>query len=795
MFQSYFRIALRVFRKNKVYVAINLLNLGFALACFLLAYLNYKFRNNFDSHFFQTENLYRLNTVREIEGAKQNWGITPSAAGPAIKEKYPAVQSFARLTSDRVVLRLKGNVLDEEMHYADGQFLSFFNFPLKEGNYNQFGNINTVVISEAMANKYFGKANVIGEQVTLMDRDGKESPLIVAGVMQNMPVNSSFKMDLLCSFDRFIKAGTDEPGWRNPTYVTTFLKLASAVAIPGLEQQINSFVGLHNQVRPDWKIAGFHLQPFRDIAFSSDIDMGNYVYQSTLQPNPRGVLVIVPVVMSILILLISCFNFTNISIAIAGKRLKEIGVRKVMGGSRAQLIKQFLIENLMLCLVASLLAVMFVGFLLPQFNSLLGLELRLNLLTDLNVWLVIIGLPVCTAIVAGIYPSFYISSFQPTKILKGDTVFGPKSRFTRLLLFGQFGLSCLALIIGILLSQNAAFQQRVDFGYAINETGVVEVQSAMEYSSLRNALAADPRITHIGGAAQQIASSSYTITAESDKTTIRAQIAHVGGQAYLDAMGIKLKKGRHFLSADGLDKEGSVIVNETMAAALGIEDLLSKQIKIDESYYTIVGVVNDYKEAGLHGLVPPCILRLAGPEDYNYLAFRAKPEVIAAVYKSVQEIWSNLSPGVPFRGFLQTDVIAKDIYLNKGFRSVAFFLAHVTILLSASGLFALVSLNILRRSKEVGMRKVLGASVTNIMRMIGKDFVYLLLAAFAFGSILGYMVMDKIVFRFIYAYHPPIGPGSFIAALLVLMSACMLTVGYRIFRAARMNPISVLRKT
>ena len=795
MLQSYFKIALRMFRKNKVYVLINLVNLGFALACFILAYLNFNFRNSFDSNFANTQNIYRLNTVRDIDGAHQRWGIAPIAAGAAIKDKYPSVQSYARLASESVVLKLQGDVLREQMHYADKNLFSYFSFPLKEGNYNQFENRNTVIIGEALATKYFGKSSPIGKQITFVSHDSIEIYLTVAGVMHKMPLNSSFKLDLVCSFDRYLQGSTGENDWRNATTITTFLQLSNTAAIPALEHQISSIVGQHNQARPEWKIAAFSLEPFRNIAFSSDIDMGNYVYHSALQPNPRGVTVIVPIVMSAMILLIACFNFTNISIAFAGKRLKEIGIRKVMGGSKIHIIKQFLIENLVLCLLASTLAVLVVNHLLPYFNTLFGLELELSPTTDPGLWLVLILLPVCTAVIAGLYPSIYISSFQPTAILKGETVFGPKSRFTRLLLFGQFGLSCLALIVGILLSQNAAYQQQVDFGYAIREVGVVEVQSPQQFTALRNALAADPRITHIGGTAQQVASSSFAQTALSEKASLMAQVVHVGGATYLETMGITLKKGRHFLSADGPDRESSVIVNETLAKGLSLGDVLGKQIKLGEKYLTIVGVVNDYKEAGLHGPVPPCVLRLAATGEYNYLVFRTNSEDLADVYKSVQKAWSSTVPSVPFSGFLQTEVVEKDRYLNNGFKSVAFFLAIVTMLLSASGLFALVSLNILRRSKEVGMRKVLGASVMNIMRLIAKDFVYLLLAGFAFGSLFGYLIMNKIVFRFIYAHHPQIGPGPFVVALLALMVACLLTVGYRIFNAARMNPVDVLKKT
>ena len=663
---------------------------------------------------------------------------------------------------------------------------------IKEGNYNQLNNRNAVLIGEELADKYFGKGTATGKQITVIE-NGTEKQYTVSGVMQKMPLNSSFQLNLVASFNHMIEEGMQEQGWRNTTPVTTFLKLAETSNAASLEKQFSQLTSVHNQVRPDWKIAGFRLQPFRDIAFSSDIDMGNYVYQSALQSNPRGVTVIVPAIMSLFILLITCFNFTNIAIAFAGRLIKEIGLRKVFGGTKTQLVRQFLTENLLLCLLAALIAIAFVGYLLPQFNQLFGLELKLSITQDAGLWLVLFLLPVCTAIIAGLYPSIYISSFRPTAILKGETVFGPKSRFTRFLLFGQFGLSCLALIVGMLLSQNAAYQQQVAFGYAIREVGVVAVQTPEQYVDMRNALSADPRITHIGGAAQQVASSTYDAMVEGEKTSFKAQVAHVGGAPYLEAMGIELKRGRHFLSVEGPDKEQSVLVNETLANSLGAGEAIGRQVKLGDLYLTIVGVVKDYKESGLHGLVPPCVLRLSGEAEYRYLVFRTKQENLVPVYNHVQKVWRSTTPNVPFSGFLQTDIVEKERYLNEGFKYVAYFLAVVTMLLSASGLFALVSLNITRRSKEVGMRKVLGASVAHIMRLIAKDFVYLLLGGFVFGSLIGYLIMHNIVFRYIFAYHPQIGPGAFAGALLILLFVCLVTVGYRIYSAAMRSPAMVIK--
>jgi ABC-type antimicrobial peptide transport system permease subunit len=387
----------------------------------------------------------------------------------------------------------------------------------------------------------------------------------------------------------------------------------------------------------------------------------------------------------------------------------------------------------------------------------------------------------------------YISSFQPVKVLKGTTVFGSSNRFTRFLLTAQFSISCLALITGIILTQNAAYQQQVDFGYDIHNVAVVEITKAEHYAALKNIASSHPGIENIAGSVQQIGDGSYQITATHNTKEIKAQVAHTGGKPYLETMGIKLKEGRHFHEQSDLDSEKSVIVNQTLVNALHLERPIGEQIKIEDKYFTIIGVANDYKEFGLHGLVPPCILRLAKAEDYKVVVVRAEEKNLAEVNQFLQASWTKIAPGLPFKGFLQSELTAKEKYLNEGFQAVAFFLAMVTILLSASGLFALVSLNVIRRSKEIGIRKVLGASVWQMVIFINKDFIRLMLVAFAIGSAFGYLFIHNLLFRFIYVYHPEVGPQAFIATFLLIMLSCVLTVGVKVYGAASANPVKALR--
>ncbi|MEJ7586263.1 MAG: ABC transporter permease [Ferruginibacter sp.] len=794
MFKNYFKIALRVLWKNKVYVLINLLGLGFALACCILSYVNYDYRASFDSNHRFTENIYRLNSMRNIDNSSQPWGITPVAIGEYLAKDIEGNGRIARIFSDQVVIKNKENVFSERVHYADKNIFAFFNLPLKKGNSSQFENQHTIIISQPVAEKYFGNEEAVGQELTIVET-GREISFTVIGILEKIPLNSSFQMDIVTSFNNGFTPGNPSANdWASSLFVTTFAELKNKGSAGQIANQLTHYAALHNKWNESWKIDKFYFQPFKDVALSSDVDFDGYVQGRALNPNPRGVMVFMPIILSLFILLITCFNFTNISIAFAGKRLKEIGVRKVMGVRKWQLIIQFLSENILLCLVASSLALLTVYFLLPHFNRWAHGDLHLNFGSNIILWLILVVLPLITAILAGLYPSLYISSFEPVGILKGKTTFGPKSRLTRILLVTQFSISCLALVVGISLTKNAAFQNKVDFGYAINEVIVTEISNKQEYRALSNAVRTKSGIHSVAGTAQQIGAGTQEHKAYFEGKEFKVQVALVGGEEYFRTMGLKLLSGRQFHGAEGLDKEQSVIVNQTLVKSLHLQSPLGKQIKMDSANYTIVGVVQDYKEFGLHGLVPPCALRLAATDDYKYLVARINKNNISKAEKAFKDAWYQVAPGKPYKGFLQTDVVDKERYMNIGFQSVSFFLAAIIILLSASGLFALVSLNILRRNQEIGVRKVLGASIANLMALITKDFVYILLTAFIIGSALGYLIINKIIFHFIYVYHADIGPDAFVITLLIILLSCFITVGLKVFTAANSNPVNSLKR-
>jgi putative ABC transport system permease protein len=791
MFPNYLKIAFRVLWRNKIYVALNIAGLGFAIACCILAYLNYNYRANFDQNQTHTEHIYRLNSVRLVDGNKQPWGVIPLALAQAMQKEPAGMERTARLSSAPVVVKIQENTFDEHIYYTDKSLFDFFRFPLKYGNLSGFDKSNQIIISEAFADKYFPKQMPLGQSLTIVGPEASPRVYTVAAVTQKIPANSSIQFDIITSFEnRFVNGQLAADDWSNPNLITTFVELKDVQAARFITANLNSYVALHNRNHTDWPVESFFLQPFSALAASSDIDMPGYVYGSQLTANPRGVLVIVPAIMSLFLLIITCFNFTNISIAFASGRLKEIGIRKVMGGFRSQLIRQFLTENIVLCLLASALALLFVHLLLPTVIQLTNVDLSPDYHRNYGFWLFLIFIPAVSAIFSGLYPALYVSSFQPVLILKGKTSLASFNRFTRFLLISQFSLSCFALVVGIVMSQNASFQEKADFGYALNEVAVVEINNPQEYRVFSQAVQQHPEIKNVAGCAQQIGDGTYTQTVKTGDDQIQVQVARVGGEAYLNSMGIRLVQGRHFYDSDA---DESILVNQTFLQRLRLTQPLGQRVTLDSINYTIVGVVNDYKEYGLHGLIPPCVLRLAKPDEYKFMVVRTDKDQLSQVTKYLQEAWHKVVPNVPYRGYLQSDLIEKEIRMTQSFRSIAFFLAIVTLLLSASGLFAQISLNIDKRSKEIGIRKVLGASVLQIIGLVNREFIRILLIAFVVGSALGYLFTNKLIFQFIYKYHPDAGPAPYIGTFLIVLLCCSVIIGTKVFQAAKANPTERLR--
>ncbi len=610
-----------------------------------------------------------------------------------------------------------------------------------------------------------------------------------------MPENTSILFEIIVPINNFFNpTHFPEHDWKAEVQTTIFVELSDGYKASDIDAILNNYVSVHNSFRDDFRVAGFYLQPFKELAFSSDIDLSGWVRGRALNRNAVGFLVTITTFLSILILLTACFNFINTSIAFSSNRLKEIGVRKVIGGTRLQLIKQFMVENLVLCFMSILVGLLAARFLIDAYNGIFDQTLDMRYIFSWRVLVFLFLLPFLTAIIAGAYPAFFISKYQPVAVLKGRTRFANMGAFSKILLTAQFTFSCFALLTGIILAQNAAYQQNVDYGYDVKKVVVAEANNPKEFKGFYDAVAQNSNIESLAGSSQ-IVGQSYDVTVKTSPDEMERQVKRLDvGSNYLNTLGIDLLSGRDFLGSSVQDLENAVIVNQKLLDELHWKDNpINREIYIEGKLYNIIGLAENHKEMGLRAEEPSCVFTLSHPDNFKYLSISSTPQHLGEINNSLIETWSQVNPDVPYKGFFQEMLIFKQLHINIVLRNLCFFLAGVTLIMSAAGFFSIVSLSVLKKTKEIGIRKVFGGSETQMIHIISKGFIKLILIGFIIGSVVGYLLIDQVLFTQFYVYHISIGIGAFLITFFTVLTIPMLTVGLTVYKAATANPSETLK--
>jgi putative ABC transport system permease protein len=508
---------------------------------------------------------------------------------------------------------------------------------------------------------------------------------------------------------------------------------------------------------------------------------------------PKAV-VDIPSIMAVLLLLLACFNFTNTSIALSSQRLKEIGIRKVMGGIRKQLIAQFLGENLLLCFLGLLAGLVIAEFLVPAYDNLWNwLELDLSYTDNAGFLLFLVGLLLLTAVVAGGYSAFYITSFEPINILKGKTKFGGTSWLTRTLLGAQFSISILTIIFAIGFYRNAQYQKNYDLGYFTSGVISVDVGSEGSFNTYRDALSGNPDIVHIAGTRNHIGNSFFQSSVRWGAEERVVDVMEVGDN-YLEAMNMTVLSGRPFTKDSKTDRQESVLVSEEFVNQFGWkDDPIGKRIVWrDTVQLYVIGVVKNVYARSLFRPVEPMMLRYIEPAQYTKLVARINPHKIASVNEYMERKWKSVFPNVVYEGFFIENKLRETIETNNNVIIIFGFIGFFAALMSATGLFTLVSLHILKRTKEIGVRKVMGASFTNILHVISFQFMLVILVASVIGGIIGYIMVD-VSMDAAWEYYEKVTVSTFLSSVGIIFLLAVLTVGYKTITTARMNPVKTLR--
>lgn len=764
--------------------------MAIAIACCIVAYFNFDLNESFDAHHANAPTLYRVNSVREFQNELTSYGYVPIALGNAIKQNVSDVDEVIRYSPEGGNFRIGEELFNSDLIYVDPSFFSLFTFQFIEGN-GDLKDKGQICISDELAEKYFGKEKALGKPMTQMLDSGKTKEYIVAGVFKKQPTNSSFYGPAYARHENAF--GTDpeynENSWKYRN--TLFVQVKNSARLPAIQAQLKPYTESNNKIREDFIIRDFELQSFEGMAVSDSYNEKPGTW--TREGSPIAAVVGIGM-MGIFVLLIACFNLTNTAVAISSRRLKEIGIRKVMGSSRKHLIFQFIGETTLICFLALMLGIVVGEFILiPAFNELWPeLKLVTSYFGKPNFLIFIVSTLLFTSLLAGSYPAFYISKFQPVSILKGKLKFGGTNYFTRLLLTLQFAISLIGIVCSFAFTDNARYQREFDLGF--DKKGVVftYVANRSEYETFRNALSGNPDILSISGSEHHLYSSSFNDPIKFEDKEIEVDVLNVGDH-YLKTAGLTLIEGRDFETDSETDRKESVIITEGLAKKLALKNAIGKQITwMDTVQYYIVGVVKDIYNRGLWEQMEPVMLRYGSKEVVNHVLVKASAEKLVAVNQFMETQWKDIFPNKMYIGRYMDEEMVEANTVNNNIVIMFVFLGIVALMLSATGLFTMVSLNIIKKMKEIGVRKVLGASMGNISKVINKEFVIILLIASVLGSFAGSwmsgMLMDSI-----WDYYQTATIATLVYSATILFVACALSIGYKVYTTTRLNPANVLR--
>jgi putative ABC transport system permease protein len=788
MIKNYLLITWRSMMKNKFFIFVNILGLAIAIGCCSVAWFNWEFDAKFDNNHAQASNIYRVSTVREFEGTSTLYGFAPVPLGNLIRQNISDVDRTVRMSWSFSNFKVNDNLFPAELAYVDPDFFQVFTFELLFGDARELKDKSKIFLSEEMAMKLFATTDVVGKPLTqVMGSVIKE--YLVGGVYRKQPNNSSFRESAYTHYDNYFDETKEitENDWKYRN--TVFVLINDRSRLDVVSRQIQPYKENNNKVREDFIIREFKLDPFVGMGRR---DSANDTWTQTRTSSPTAA-VISPAIMAVLVLLIACFNMTNTAIAISSRRLKEIGIRKVMGSMRSQLIIQFLGETTFICAIA-LVGGLFLGELLLQGWNALWEEMHLasHYFDDPGFLLFLIAILFFTAMVAGAYPAFYISHFEPVSILKGKLRFGGTNYFTRTLLGLQYAISLVAVIFAIAFYGNSIYQRDFDIGFNQKAVIIAYVENQNEYETYKNALLTNKDIESVAGSKHSIFSSRYNDPVKFGSKQLEADIIDVGDN-YVGTMGLTIIEGRDFIKDSETDRRESVLVTERFAETFGWDVAVGKQIIwMDTVRLYVIGVVRNVYTQGLWREMDPLMIRYTSPDQYSHVIVKAPVAKVTDVNKFMETRWKEVFPNRLYNGWYLDAGMAEAVTVNNNIVKMFAFMGVIALVLSVTGLFTLVSLNIIKRMKEIGVRKVLGASIANITRIVNTEFIIILFIAALLGSAMSYFAVEALMAS-IWKYYQPAGSATFVVSVLIMFVISGLAIGFKVFSAASMNPVNTLR--
>jgi putative ABC transport system permease protein len=793
MIKNTFKIAFRNLRRHKGYSFINITGLAIGMACTLFILLWIQDELVYDRFHEKGDNIYRI--IVEDEQGLQFAGTCPIPLGPHAKQYYPEVLDSARLCNgfQKFLVEYNGKVFSEGIEIVDSSFLTMFSFPLLQGDAaTAFEDPFSLIMTKEMAGKYFGSEDPLGKTIRILSQGKQWVGFTVTGILENIPRHSHLQFQIFLPFqalDEMVWWVRDFENWNDWSYFTYILTKPD-ISIPDLNRKITDLVRQNDEGND--LTSKFFLQPLSKVHLHS-----RFKYDLAGHGDIRTIYIFA--IVAAFILLIACANFMNLSTAKFSKRSREVGLRKTIGANRGQLIKHFLGESLFFVLIALTVALVLIKVSLPLFNQLTGKPLELNL-ADPAVLFCLAAIIFTTGLFAGSYPALFLSAFQPADVLKGTWRASSKGTFFRkFLVIFQFSLSIIIIISTTIVYNQLTFMRNKKLGF--DKVNVIHLPLCGDiqanYDAIRNELLSNPHISAVSASDQllsQIFRASTGAKLEGKEVCEHTSINFLTVDfCFLDAFGMRLIQGRPFSEEFPTDADEAAIINQTLAQILGAENLVGKRLHnySEDRTRRIIGIVEDFHFESLHSQIKPLIIVPISSSDYKFMYVKIRPRAIPSSIKFLKDTWKKYGPGNPFEYHFLDQTIDQLYSSEKRMGKIFLDFAFLAIFISCLGLFGLASFTAEQRTKEIGIRRVLGASAGNIIYTLTADFSKWVLVANLIAWPTAYFAMHKWLQNF--AFKTRISVWVFVFSAAASLAIALMTVGYQSIKAALANPADSLR--
>ncbi len=786
-----FKIILRSFRKNTSYTFLNILGLTSGLVVFILITLYTSYELSYDSQHENSDRIFRVYQRQKgnIYQGSDRFAVTAIPMAPALMADYPEV-AYATRFDDFYNVLIKANdetFLEPNLYATDPETFKMFTFEVLHGELESFlVEKNTAVLAESAAIRLFGKTDVVGEIIHFRN----EHPMTVVGVIKDMPENSHFVMSIILQFESVSQIlERNMTRWNNNSYYT-YLMLVEGADVKELQSKMPEFRAKYadDPIDEDGQSTTFTLQPLPEVHFTQGVN-----FDIAPSSDPQKLYIYLGI--AFMVLIIAGINYVNLATARSIDRTKEIGIRKVVGAQSGNLIFQFLLESFLLVFFSMVLSMVLLLLILPPFSQFIDRPLSLDFSEPL-LWLFLLVLAVGLSVLAGLYPSWILKSFKPVAALKGKGEIKQRGGlFRNVLVVFQFAISSGLIISATVLSEQLRFIQNKDMGYVRDQIVVINIRDRSirdQISVFNDEIRKIPGVVSVAGGSSlpnNISSSTNARWPGKDKDlTVPIYTGRVDYD-YFDLFEMEFVAGRPFDREIESDKN-AVVLNQSAVKAIGWDEPLGKQyITNNGDTGRVIGILKDFNQHSLRLDIEP--LQLFFRESHSRIAVKIEGDNLKEALNSIEESFNGFNPEYPFSYNYFDDIFDRAYLSDIKTGKLAQWFTLLTILVACLGLYGLAAHKVQQRIKEVGVRKVLGASVTSILGLLSRDFIKLLIIAFLIAAPLAYYVMDGWLNGF--AFHITIGGLTLFVTLAMMILVAGLTVGYRTYRAAVRNPVEALR--